>query len=62
VLIDFHRVPGKSTEWVMNHVWAGQEVFKKEITECGFKRIQQLENLWEENYLLIFEKRDIPMP
>src|SRR5204863_524336 len=30
VLIDFHRVPGKSRKWTLDHVRAGQEVFVKE--------------------------------
>ena len=38
VVIDFHRIPGKSREWVLNHVRAGQEVVEKEIAEAGFKK------------------------
>jgi ubiquinone/menaquinone biosynthesis C-methylase UbiE len=56
VLVDYQRIAGKSTDWVMNHVRAGQEVVEKEITECGFKRIQEVKDLLKENYLLVFEK------
>jgi len=35
VLIDFHRIKGVSSDWVMNHVRAGQEVFAKEVIDAG---------------------------
>jgi ubiquinone/menaquinone biosynthesis C-methylase UbiE len=31
VLIDFHRIPGKTREWTLNHVRAGQDIFTGEI-------------------------------
>ena len=58
VLVDYQRIPGKSTDWVMSHVRAGQEVVEKEITECGFKRIHEVKNLLKENYLLVFGKME----
>lgn len=56
VLIDFQRIAGKSTDWVMSHVRAGQDVFEKEITESGFKRVGEVKDLLKENYLVVFEK------
>ena len=56
VVIDFKRVEGQSTPWVMSHVRAGQEVFEKEILECGFVKLEQKENLLKENYFLVFQK------
>jgi SAM-dependent methyltransferase len=56
VLIDFHRIPGKSTEWAMGHVRAGQEVFTKEIVDAGFKQIEENKDLLKESYFLRFEK------
>lgn len=56
VVIDYQRVPGKSTEWVLSHVRAGQEVFEREIVESGFQRVRQVEGLLKENYMLVFEK------
>lgn len=55
VLIDFHRIPGKSTDWILNHVRAGQEVFTKEVADSGFKLIGE-EKFLKENYLVRFEK------
>lgn len=57
VLIDFHRIPGKSSEWAIGHVRAGQEVFTKEIIEAGFKQIEEKKDLLKESYFLRFEKQ-----
>ena len=56
VVIDFHRIPGKSREWILGHVRAGQEVVEKEIAEAGFKKIGEVKGLLEENYFIRFEK------
>jgi ubiquinone/menaquinone biosynthesis C-methylase UbiE len=56
VLIDFHRIKGKSSEFIMGHVRAGQEVFVKEVEESGFKQVQEVKDLLKENYMVIFEK------
>lgn len=56
VLIDFHRIQGKSTDWVMNHVRAGQDVFAKEIADAGFKQVSEQKDLLKESYFLRFEK------
>ena len=52
-VVDFKRVPGQSSEWVMSHVRAGQEVFTAEIEAAGFKRIEQVDVL-KDNYILRF--------
>jgi len=58
VLIDFRRVAGESTDWTMNHVRAGQEVFEKEVLEAGFRKVSEKTGLLSENYFVIFEKTD----
>jgi ubiquinone/menaquinone biosynthesis C-methylase UbiE len=55
IVIDFHRIEGKSREWVLNHVRAGQDVVTREITSTGFKKIGE-EMLLKENYFVRFEK------
>jgi ubiquinone/menaquinone biosynthesis C-methylase UbiE len=55
VLIDFHRIPGVTKEWTMNHVRAGQEVFTREIESAGFKQIED-RKLLKENYFVRFAK------
>jgi len=55
-LVDFKRVEGKSTEWTMNHVRAGQEVFEAEVLSCGFKKVREHEDLLTDNYFIEFER------
>jgi predicted methyltransferase len=55
VLIDFHRIEGKSSAWILGHVRAGKEVFVREVTSAGFK-VAGEENFLKENYLVRFEK------
>ncbi|MBM4071911.1 MAG: class I SAM-dependent methyltransferase [Planctomycetes bacterium] len=55
IVIDFHRIAGKSRAWVLNHVRAGQEVVTKEIESAGFKSMGE-ESLLKENYLVKFKK------
>src|SRR6185437_8358576 len=52
ILIDFHRIKGKSSDFVMGHVRAGQEVFVREIISAGFKVIGEEKKLLKENYLV----------
>jgi predicted methyltransferase len=56
VLIDFHRIQGKSSDWIMSHVRAGQEVFAKEISDAGFKQLEDKKDLLKESYFLRFVK------
>lgn len=57
VLVDFRRALGVSSEWTLEHVRAGQEVFTKEITEAGFQ-LTNVHNVsfLKENYVLRFRK------
>lgn len=55
VLVDFRRVPGESSEWVLNHVRAGEEEFTAEIEAAGFQKIGRADFL-QENYLVRFRK------
>ncbi len=56
VLIDYHRIPGVSTDWILGHVRAGQEVFTQEIVDAGFKPVEEKKDLLKETYFLRFEK------
>ena len=55
VVVDFQRIPGKSREWVLNHVRAGEKTVVQEIVSSGFKKIGE-EKFLSENYLVRFEK------
>ena len=56
VVIDFHRIPGKSSDWALNHVRAGQEVVEKEIASFRFKKVDEVKDLFKDNYFVIFTK------
>lgn len=56
LLIDFKRIEGESSDWTMNHVRAGQEVFEKEVLACGFKKVREHSDLLKENYFVEFQK------
>ena len=57
VVVDFQRIPGKSREWILNHVRAGQEKFEQEIADSGFQKIGE-EKFLKENYFSRFRKVD----
>ena len=57
VVIDFERIEGKSSDWVMGHVRAGKEVFRKEIEESGLKFVEEVRiEGFKENYFMRFRK------
>lgn len=58
VIVEFHRKPGISNDWVLDHMRAGQETFVREITAAGFALARDvfIPRL-RMNYMLIFEKR-----
>lgn len=56
LVIDFVRTPGVSRQWIVDHVRAGQDVFEREITQSGFKKISESKGILQENYLVLFEK------
>ncbi len=59
ILVDYCRIEGKSPDWLLKHVRAGQEVFTKEIEAAGFKVADRADFL-KENYLVRFEKVECP--
>lgn len=56
VLIDFKRIPGVSSDFVMGHVRAGQEVFESEIVAAGFEKIGEVTDVLKENYFVRFRR------
>lgn len=57
VLIDFKRIAGESSDWVMSHVRAGQEVFESEVTAAGFEKVSEVKDLLKENYFVKFRRK-----
>ncbi|MFT4539194.1 MAG: ubiquinone/menaquinone biosynthesis C-methylase UbiE, partial [Planctomycetota bacterium] len=56
LIVDFERIPGKTSEWLMKHVRAGKEVFRSEIEAAGFVFIEEVNVGLEENYFLRFRR------
>ena len=55
VLVDYCRIAGKTPQWLMKHLRAGQEVFTKEIEAAGF-RVAGKAAFLKDNYLVHFVK------
>jgi len=59
VVVDFKRIPGESDGWILEHVRAGEEVFREEIEEAGFELVNaHYPPFLEENYVLRFRRLD----
>jgi predicted methyltransferase len=54
-VLDFRRIPGLSSDWVMGHVRAGREQVTDEIRAAGFELIDEPVEL-QGNYFLRFRK------
>jgi len=55
LVIDFKRIPGVSSDWVLNHVRAGQEVVTAEFAAAGFEQVEEVP-LLKDNYVVRFRK------
>ncbi len=57
IVIDFERIPGESRPFIIGHVRAGKEVFRKEIESAGFVLEEEADVVgFKENYFLKFKK------
>lgn len=57
VVVDFERIPGESSEWILEHVRAGKETVRREIEAAGFEFVGEREiEGFSENYFLEFRK------
>jgi predicted methyltransferase len=56
VLIDFNRIPGVTSDFIMGHVRAGQEVFEAEVIAAGFEKVDEVKDLLKENYFVKFRR------
>lgn len=55
-LIEFKRIEGESSDWIMDHVRAGEKVFAGEIETAGFEQVERIDFL-KDNYILRFRKK-----
>jgi predicted methyltransferase len=54
-LIDFRRIPGVSSQWILGHVRAGRDEVIGEVLEAGFELIDEPIKL-QDNYFLRFRR------
>ena len=57
IVIDFVREEGVSSDWILNHVRAGQATVTKEIESAGFQ-LQKEISLLKDNYVLCFDVKE----
>jgi len=56
IVVDFRRIAGKSSTWVMEHVRADEQSVIREVEQAGFRYIGARDIL-ADNYFLEFEKK-----
>jgi hypothetical protein len=57
VLVEFDRVEGKSSEFVLNHIRASKKEFRGEVESAGFETVQAFEGpKLKENFIAKFRK------
>jgi ubiquinone/menaquinone biosynthesis C-methylase UbiE len=56
VLVDFDKVEGKSSDFVLHHVRAGKSAVIEELASAGFQLDHEVA-LMKENYLLVFRRK-----
>jgi predicted methyltransferase len=57
VIVDFERIPGKTSDWILKHVRAGKDEVIREVEAAGFRFERQVavEGL-RDNYMLRFAR------
>ncbi|MBL8850949.1 MAG: methyltransferase domain-containing protein [Planctomycetaceae bacterium] len=60
IVVDFRKVAGVSSDFVMGHVRAPQAVFESEIVQAGFLKSRDETELLKENYFVEFTASAMP--
>lgn len=58
VIIDFERIRGISSDWVLNHVRCGKGTVTDEVKDSGFDLVKEVDLGMDGQYVLVFEKRE----
>ena len=56
VLVEFDRIEGESSDWILNHMRAGRETFTREIELAGFEETKCEDEMFKTSYLKKFRK------
>ncbi len=58
VIVDFERIPGESSEWILGHVRAGKDEVIAELDSFGFDLVEELDMpAITDNWVARFRKR-----
>lgn len=57
VVVDFERIPGKSRQWVLDHVRCGKEQVFAELRAAGFEPVEEVAVGLQENWFARFARR-----
>jgi predicted methyltransferase len=55
-VVDFERVPGESSDWILGHVRAGKDEVRAEIESFGFEFVEEID-LLRANYVMRFRRK-----
>lgn len=58
VLVEFDRIEGKSSDWILNHMRADRETFTREIELAGFEETKCEDEMFKTSYLKKFRKAE----
>jgi predicted methyltransferase len=57
VIIDYKRIPGVSSAWILKHVRWGQKKVIKQVTKYGFRLEKRIKvDGLKENYVMTFKR------
>ncbi|MEZ6100139.1 MAG: methyltransferase domain-containing protein [Pirellulaceae bacterium] len=56
VIVDFKRIEGESSDWILQHVRCGKEVVIEEVKSAGFELVEE-QDLLKDNYMLRFRRK-----
>jgi ubiquinone/menaquinone biosynthesis C-methylase UbiE len=57
VIVDFERIPGKTRQWLLDHVRCGKEQVIREVVANGFELVEEVPLGFKENYFLRFRRK-----
>ncbi len=57
-IVDYDKIPGKSRQWVLEHIRLEKSGFIDEIRAGGFDLIEEQPIPFKESFMLLFRKRD----
>ncbi len=55
-LIDFERIEGTSSDWILGHVRAGKKIVRQELAAAGFELIDEVK-MFKQNYFLKYRRK-----